>query len=708
MGRLARRSRPTPRPWSTAGDRIDVLDLVARGLADGTDPSGPWYWGRHRRPRRSTSWRRRSSPFALWTGPRAARAGARSRRAATGARLAGPGPRPRRLRRQLGAVPGHRRDRRAAGWASTSTTGSSTRASTACSRWYAATAGTRDGDGPRLRPLHGLGHPLAPAPLGGRRRRPPTGRPGPRAWRAPAPGCATCRRSPPTDGAIPLFGRSLGYRFATAAPLGLAATLGLLPVDPGQARGIIDRSIRYHLAHDAIDPADRLVPRRRLGRAARRLRALHVGGRVARGPCARSCRCARRRPPVLDGARPGPAAHRRRSFRRRSSDLVLRGPGYLVGRDRRPGRRGSPRRSWTIPTTSPATTTGPSYGKWLFHSRLPVHQRGGGRRARPGRHGAAGGAPTGRSATGAWSTPAGSGPAGPGRATGVAVDGAGTHGTTVVSIRVGRCLGARHRPAAARRGARRGREPAPGCRGRGDDPPAGDERSGVRGRHRRAPLGGHPGARRLRLRPALGGRRAAARTATWSPSTRSSRRSRSCGRRAAPRLLAHWPTCRHRRRGPHPRARGDRGRGRTARTGSSSGLADGEVGRCRSPLVRRARVELGGWTVTGPGLHVVRVGPEGAWFAGEAIAEVAGGPAHGATRPGRASSGCRTACSWARPGASPSSGPGRASPLGACSCSRRRLGAARPLPGPGVLAGGVVREARRRTGHAFVWFQLLP
>src|SRR4051794_13381389 len=24
---------------------VDVLDLVTRGLADGTDPTGPWYWG---------------------------------------------------------------------------------------------------------------------------------------------------------------------------------------------------------------------------------------------------------------------------------------------------------------------------------------------------------------------------------------------------------------------------------------------------------------------------------------------------------------------------------------------------------------------------------------------------------------------------------------------------------------------------------------
>ena len=35
------------------------------------------------------------------------------------------------------------------------------------------------------------------------------------------------------------------------------------------------------------------------------------------------------------------------------------------------------------------------------------------------------------------------------------------------------------------------------------------------------------------------------------------------------------------------------------------------------------RVEVEGWVVTGPALHIVRIGPEGSWLAGESIASIA-------------------------------------------------------------------------------------
>jgi hypothetical protein len=58
-----------------------------------------------------------------------------------------------------------------------------------------------------------------------------------------------------TDGTRPLHGRSLGYRFAAAAPYGLGALLGIDAVPPGLARRIAGGTIRRHLDDGAIDPA---------------------------------------------------------------------------------------------------------------------------------------------------------------------------------------------------------------------------------------------------------------------------------------------------------------------------------------------------------------------------------------------------------------------------------------------------------------------
>lgn len=56
------------------------------------------------------------------------------------------------------------------------------------------------------------------------------------------------------DGSRPLQGRSLGYRFAAAAPFALGALLGLDAVPPGLARRIASGTIARHLADGAIDP----------------------------------------------------------------------------------------------------------------------------------------------------------------------------------------------------------------------------------------------------------------------------------------------------------------------------------------------------------------------------------------------------------------------------------------------------------------------
>jgi hypothetical protein len=57
------------------------------------------------------------------------------------------------------------------------------------------------------------------------------------------------------DGSRPLFGRSLGYRFAAAAPYALAELLGLDAIAPGLARRIGSGTIKRHLELGAVDPA---------------------------------------------------------------------------------------------------------------------------------------------------------------------------------------------------------------------------------------------------------------------------------------------------------------------------------------------------------------------------------------------------------------------------------------------------------------------
>jgi Uncharacterized protein conserved in bacteria (DUF2264) len=57
------------------------------------------------------------------------------------------------------------------------------------------------------------------------------------------------------DGSRPLQGRSLGYRFATVAPFGLAALLGIDAIPHGLARRIAGGTVRRHLDDGALDPA---------------------------------------------------------------------------------------------------------------------------------------------------------------------------------------------------------------------------------------------------------------------------------------------------------------------------------------------------------------------------------------------------------------------------------------------------------------------
>jgi hypothetical protein len=57
------------------------------------------------------------------------------------------------------------------------------------------------------------------------------------------------------DGAYPRFGRSLGYRFAVAAPFVQGALLGIDPLAPGVARRLASGVVANAVAGGAIDPA---------------------------------------------------------------------------------------------------------------------------------------------------------------------------------------------------------------------------------------------------------------------------------------------------------------------------------------------------------------------------------------------------------------------------------------------------------------------
>src|SRR4051794_10362165 len=56
-----------------------------------------------------------------------------------------------------------------------------------------------------------------------------------------------------TDGGFPRFGRSLGYRFAVAAPFAQAAVLGIDPLPPGVGRRLVGTIIGHALGEGAID-----------------------------------------------------------------------------------------------------------------------------------------------------------------------------------------------------------------------------------------------------------------------------------------------------------------------------------------------------------------------------------------------------------------------------------------------------------------------
>jgi hypothetical protein len=598
------------------GVAIDVLDLLVRGLADGTDPAGPWYWGdigdhdqriveaaevafamwlaRHRllpalgedRLERVLAWLGQVHGRTVYDDnwvlfPVAVALLGRGLGRPIDDRLIDGG-----LDRMLAWDVGD--------------------------GWYA------DGEGHAFDRYTGWAvhwHLLHWAGIDGDRR--PDVRDRVRAaaatWLRDLPAWAAA------DGAIPFLGRSLGYRFATASLAGLAAVQGHLPIDPGLARGIIDRNISYHLDRDAIDPQTdwfrigvwgrRPEVCERYMRAGASAWAVHALLPLALAADHPFWRAPDPGLPGLRRPRPDPDV-----------DLVLRGPGYLVGHRQPIGESWVASALMDHPNDIPGHDYRPTYGKWLYHSAFPLA-----RAAADGRPG-----PDGvmllEGATGGIGhrelvADGGAGPDWTWTRHAVAVDGA-THDVTTVSIR-DRDLWVRAsglRPSAPVRAVAGslplGVADAAAIR-RAGDPATGAEAAtdGTRWVAIRA-LAGFD--RTDCSCPARGGAdRNLVAPHSEQPTVVEERAS------AITRLLAHADVARVGDRDPLPDLAAITVVAATADT-LTVRLPSGELAHLAAGATPPTRVELAGWTFLGPALHVVRAGPDGAWLASEAVLEVPG------------------------------------------------------------------------------------
>jgi hypothetical protein len=171
------------------------------------------------------------------------------------------------------------------------------------------------------------------------------------------------------DGRRPLQGRSLGYRFAAAAPFALAEFLGLGAVPSAAARRITEGTIAQHLAAGAIDPATGWFRRgiagerpdvceryMSTGAAAWAAHALVVLGLPSDAPF-------------------WTAADHLLPVETSDGLVPLRGPGFLLGRRRRTGE------TWLLsaraghPDDIPGHDYTPFYGKIGYRSHFPMTVR---------------------------------------------------------------------------------------------------------------------------------------------------------------------------------------------------------------------------------------------------------------------------------------------------------------------------------------------
>ena len=599
------------------GHSVDVLDLVVRGLADGTDPSGPWYWG-DIRDRDQRIVEAAELAFTLWTG--------RERI------LPALGPaRRRQVLAWMSQV--HGRDVYADNWVlfpaivATVSRGLGEHVDDRhidegidrMLAWYRGDGWYSDGEGHAFDRYTGWAihwHLLHWADIDGDRR--PDVRDlvveRARTWLRDLPALAA------KDGRSRSWAAPWATDFATAGPLGLAAVLDELPIDPGMARGIIDRSIRYHLAHDAIDPAtdwfrvgvwgrrpdvcERYMSAGASAWAVRALVPLSLPRRIRSGlRQTRGCRAARHDP----------------SIPRSTSCSAARATWSVAGPS--VAGRGSRRRSWTIRTTSPVTTTdrptasGCSTATSRSPTTLPMADPDPTERCCWRAH-------VGESAIGSWWMMEAPEPTGSGRAIG-------SPSTAPVTP----CR--RYPSGSAMPGSGPSASAYGPVRAVTASLPLGVADPAVVTRHgdaTRAIEAATDGTRWVAIRALTGydrvllsGRLAAALTAPGRRALGAAvgRRVGGIGRGA--------PARAHRRLSVpgaiHTRPRRHRHRGARRMRTLIVRPPSGEVCRLSVGAQPPERVELDGWTVTGPALHVVRLGPAGAWLAGESIGQVRHGDA---------------------------------------------------------------------------------
>lgn len=678
------------------GDRsVDLLDLVVRGLSDGTDPAGRHYWGDiHDRDQQIVE--AAEIAFGLWMGRE------RLEPALGAKRLA-------QVLAWLAQV--HGRDVYADNWVLFPSIVAAVRRGLGVRvpdhqidpgidrmlRWYRGDGWYSDGDGHAFDRYTGWAvhwHLLHWAEIDGDRR--------PRVRDRVRGYAATWLRDLPAlaaaDGAIPLFGRSLGYRFATTSLLGLAAVMGLSPVAPGLARHVMSASISHHLAHGAIDDATDWF---RVGVHGRRPdvceRYMSAGASawatrilvpLALGPDHAFWTAPEEPVPaqVTDGER------------------VLRGPGFLVGRERASGSTWVASALMDHPDDIPGHDYRPSYGKALFHSAFAYTDRAAD--GHPGPDGAlvleAGEAILHRDAVDA-------GGVGPGWAwsryrlrTGGAA-----HRVTSISLRSGDTW---VRAVALRPGGQ--------VRAVTATLPLGvANASRIRriGVPNAAIAAATDGERWVAIRSLIGydevvesgpARDGPDRNLAADHSEQPSVRER--GPRGSARLLVSADVARARDVDPCPDLAGIV----VEAIDHASTLVrfpSGERARLDGAWRPSRQIDLDGWIVTGPALRVVRLGPNGEWFGGESITEIEGvvrldrpGPVEvrkgddGRVLVGTIS-GMTVAAAWTgRPMT-------RVALLGP-----EGWGEPTTLAEPGVIPTRLVRSLQRATGHTFVELRLEP
>jgi hypothetical protein len=168
------------------------------------------------------------------------------------------------------------------------------------------------------------------------------------------------------DGSRPLMGRSLGYRFAAAAPVALAALLRVDALDAGLARRIASGIVRHDIEAGAIDPDTGWLRRGIAGE-----RPDVCERYMSRGAVAWAAHAL-----VALGVPSGDpfwrARERRLPAERSTGTEALRGPGFLVGWRRATGE------TWVASALAdhepdiPGHDYAPFYGKLLYRSHFPL------------------------------------------------------------------------------------------------------------------------------------------------------------------------------------------------------------------------------------------------------------------------------------------------------------------------------------------------